>query len=77
MALKLRERIIESVRKRLRADVKIGSCLSGGIDSSTIVSVVNSFLNNSEVESVGPVQNVINQLLKICCLMKENTCMNY
>jgi len=30
-----------SVQMRMRADVKVGSCLSGGIDSSSIVSVVH------------------------------------
>ena len=30
----------DSVEKRMRADVKVGSCLSGGLDSSSIVSLV-------------------------------------
>lgn len=32
----------DSVKKRMRADVNIGSCLSGGIDSSSIVSYVKA-----------------------------------
>jgi asparagine synthase (glutamine-hydrolysing) len=32
----------DSVKKRMRADVKIGSCLSGGIDSSSIVSYLDA-----------------------------------
>ena len=35
----LRQRIVNAVALQLRSDVPIGSCLSGGIDSSTIVSV--------------------------------------
>lgn len=34
----------DSVRLRLRADVDIGSCLSGGLDSSTIVCLANKLL---------------------------------
>jgi len=31
-----------SVQLRMRADVKVGSCLSGGVDSSSIVSVIHN-----------------------------------
>jgi len=35
----LRQRIVNAVSLQLRSDVALGSCLSGGLDSSTIVSV--------------------------------------
>ena len=41
-------RLLESsVSLRLRADVKVGSCLSGGLDSSSIVSVMDRLLKAS------------------------------
>ena len=43
-AERFRELMIDSVKLRLRSDVPIGSCLSGGLDSSLIVCIVNDFL---------------------------------
>lgn len=39
-----------SVRLRLRADVPVGSCLSGGMDSSAIVCAVHENMRNSNME---------------------------
>lgn len=43
-AAELRTRLADSVRLRLRADVVVGSCLSGGLDSSAIVCLAREAL---------------------------------
>ncbi|HET9526935.1 MAG TPA: asparagine synthase (glutamine-hydrolyzing) [Pyrinomonadaceae bacterium] len=45
-----REHFTNSVSLRLRADVPVGSSLSGGLDSSTVVSVINRLLPDGAVQ---------------------------
>jgi asparagine synthase (glutamine-hydrolysing) len=49
-AEEFRERFISSVNLRLRADVPVGSSLSGGLDSTTVVSVINRLLPDNAVQ---------------------------
>lgn len=50
--VRFRELFTDSVRLRLRADVPLGSCLSGGLDSSSIVCVANDLLAAAGKEEV-------------------------
>jgi asparagine synthase (glutamine-hydrolysing) len=54
LAEEVRELFVDSVRLRLRSDVPVGTCLSGGIDSSAIVGVVDH-LRRTEEENARPV----------------------
>jgi asparagine synthase (glutamine-hydrolysing) len=51
-ARRYRELLKDSVRLRLRADVKVGSALSGGIDSSSIVSLINELHQQSGLSAM-------------------------
>lgn len=46
----------DAVKLRLTSDVKIGTALSGGIDSSSIVYTINELLKGQKISSIGDVQ---------------------
>jgi len=46
--LRFRELFTDSVKLRLRSDVPVGSCLSGGLDSSAVVSIIATLWKEKE-----------------------------
>jgi asparagine synthase (glutamine-hydrolysing) len=51
-----RELFVNSVNLHLRSDVRVGSCLSGGLDSSSIVCVMDQLLKSNV--GAGPIHTV-------------------
>ena len=56
---KYRSDLAEAIRSRLVGEVPVGTCLSGGLDSSVVALTVNHLLaeKDNEARSVGTVQN--------------------
>ena len=50
-AEKLNELLITSVKRRLRSDVSLGTSLSGGLDSSSIVSLINELQTGNKLQT--------------------------
>lgn len=63
-AIEFNKLFIDAVAIRLRADVNIGSCLSGGLDSSSIVCVVNDLLMAQHAEK-------LQKTISACSLIKK------
>lgn len=59
-----RTRLIESVKMRLQSEVPVGTSFSGGLDSSTVVAIVNGLMKDeaSATKSVGSRQNTFSAI---------------
>lgn len=59
-----RDKLIEAIRLRLISEVPVGTSFSGGLDSSTVVAVVNKLLNEhvKESTSVGKLQKTFSAI---------------
>lgn len=59
---KTHDLVQNAIKLRLRSDVSVGSCLSGGVDSSTVVCTINDLLrqakNHEFEEQIGDKQKV-------------------
>lgn len=79
---RIKELFVDSVKLRLRSDVPVGSCLSGGVDSSSIVCCMKELLNEeNNVETFSAVypgkqideSQYIDEVVEKCAVKKNTT----
>jgi len=63
-AEEFRHLFTDSVRLRMHADVPVGSCLSGGLDSSAIVCIANDLLKQEKKEELQKTFSAISDVKK-------------
>jgi asparagine synthetase B (glutamine-hydrolysing) len=51
----VRTRLLDAIKVRLRADVKVGVALSGGIDSSVVAGMVNHLMQEGQQVGSEPI----------------------
>ncbi|MDD3976371.1 MAG: asparagine synthase (glutamine-hydrolyzing) [Candidatus ainarchaeum sp.] len=76
---KIKEILEDSIKLRFRSDVEVGCCLSGGLDSSTIVGVSDKLFHNSKLKTFSAVfpGSKINEERYIDLVTKEKKVKNF
>lgn len=75
----IKEILEDSIKLRFRSDVEVGCCLSGGLDSSTIVGVSDKLFHNSKLKTFSAVfpGSKINEEKYIDLVTKEKKVKNF
>ena len=75
----IKEILENSIKLRFRSDVEVGCCLSGGLDSSTIVGVSDKLFHNSKLKTFSAVfpGSKINEERYIDLVTKEKKVKNF
>jgi asparagine synthase (glutamine-hydrolysing) len=67
----VRERLVDAVRLRLRADVPVGIYLSGGIDSSAIAGIITHLVKEEGTKA--GTQDIKDQVCSFTIAFDENS----
>lgn len=75
---KTRESLIKSLELRMRADVPLSFCLSGGVDSGSLVSIASKIFGRKDIHtfSIIDTDNRYNESNEINTVVKDTGCTN-